>query len=311
MKAIILSKKGNVNQLKYTELPLPSIREGEVLVETKAIGINPIDLKTRNGKGVYTMLQNEDPIILGWELSGIVKKTCSEKFNEGDEVFGLVNFPGHGKTYAEFVACSANNLAKKPEEISHFEAAATSLAALTAYQALVYLAKLKSHHKILIHAASGGVGHFAIQIAKHIGAYVAGTSSIENRKFVLSLGANKHLDYKTDALEKEQKDYDIVLDTIGGQNIDRSIPLIKKGGILISIPSGMNNSVTEKASRNGIEGMKFTVQSNENDINVIAGYLQQGNLKPHISKVFNFEAIEKAHTQIASGHTVGKIIVNL
>jgi len=311
MRAIVLKKNGNVNQLNYTELPLPSLKEGEVLVQTKAIGINPIDLKTKDGKGIYIKLQDENPLILGWELSGVVTQSRSEKFIEGDEVFGLINFPGHGKTYAEYVACPATDLVKKPSNCSHFEAAATSLAALTAYQSLVHLGGLKSEQKILIHAASGGVGHFAVQIAKHLGAYVAGTSSEKNKEFVLSLGTDKHLDYKTDELEKEHNDYDIVLDMVGGDTIDRSIPLIKKEGILISIPSGKNNSVTEKASKNGIKGLKFTVKSDENDMKVIADYLQDGILKPHISKIIEFNAMEDAHAQIAAGHTVGKVIVKL
>lgn len=311
MRAIILSKNGNANQLKYTELPLPQLKEGEVLVQTKAIGINPIDLKTKKGKGIYPMLQEEDPLILGWELSGVVTQSRSEKLDEGDEVFGLINFPGHGKTYAEYVACPATDLVKKPSNRSHFETAATSLAALTAYQSLAHLGELKSGQKILIHAASGGVGHFAVQIAKHLGAYVAGTSSEKNKEFVLGLGADKHLDYKTDALEKEHKDYDIVLDMVGEDTIDRSIPLLKKGGVLISIPSGKNDAVTEKASKNGIKGLKFTVKSDENDMKVIADYLQDGILKPHISKIIEFDAMEDAHAQIASGHTVGKVIVRL
>ncbi|TXK75115.1 NADP-dependent oxidoreductase [Mesonia sp. K4-1] len=311
MRAIVLKIDGNVNQLNYTELPLPQLKECEVLVQTKAIGINPIDLKTKNEKGIYLMLQEENPLILGWELSGVVTQSRSEKFAEGDEVFGLVNFPGHGKTYAEYVACPAAHLAIKPSNPSHFEAAATSLAALTAYQSLVHLGGLKSGQKILIHAASGGVGHFAVQIAKHLGAFVVGTSSEKNREFVLGLGADKHLDYKTNALDKEHKDYDMVLDMVGGNTIDRSIPLIKKEGVLISIPSGKNDAVTDKASKNGIKGLKFTVKSDEDDIKVIADYLQQGILKPHISKIIEFDAMEEAHAQIASGHTVGKVIVRL
>ena len=311
MRAIILSKNGNVNQLKYTELPLPQLNKGEVLVQNKAIGINPIDLKTKNCNGIYPKLENENPLILGWELSGVVTQSRSEKFDQGDEVFGLINFPGHGKTYAEYVACPTAHLVKKPSNCSHFEAAGTSLAALTAYQSLVHLAGLKSGQKILIHAASGGVGHFAVQIAKYLGAYVTGTSSEKNKEFVLSLGAEKHLDYKTNALEKEHKDYDIVLDMVGGDTIDRSIPLIKKGGVLISIPSGRNDAVTKKATKNGIKGLKFTVESDENDMNIIADYLKKGILKPHISKIVEFDAMEDAHAQIASGHTVGKVIVRL
>ena len=310
METIILKKQKGQNKLRYAELPIPKIGEDEVLVQVKAIGINPIDLKTKDFKGIYERLKDQDPIILGWDVSGVVIKSNSANFISGDEVFGLINFPGHGKAYAEFIACPADHLAKKPKNCTHLETAATSLAALTAYQAMQKLG-VQSKDKVLIHAASGGVGHFAVQIAKYLSAFVVGTSSQKNKDFVMGLGADKHIDYHTDQLEKEVERFDIVFDPVGGETIDRSLSLMKKGSKIMSIPSGKNEEVIEKAQNNGKLGLKFTVASSREDIQTIANYLENGILKPHISNVYDFTQMQKAHEHLAAGHTVGKIVVEL
>jgi len=311
MKAIIIEQVGGTAELQIREIPVPDIENGEVLIQVKAISINPVDIKTRKGKGQYGAIQEDHPIILGWDVSGVVSQSKSDLFDIGDEVFGMVNFPGHGKGYAEFVASPATHLALKPGEISHEEAAAATLAALTAYQSLVNVARIQAGQKILIHAAAGGVGHFAVQIAKHFGAYVAGTSSAKNKDFVLGMGADEHIDYHTAQLEEHAKDFDIVLDTIGGDNIDRSLNVVRQGGILISIPSGLNDSVVEKSKAKGINGYTFKVASNGRDMQVIADYLQQGIVKTHVSETFGFEEMDKAHEQLESGRTVGKVVISL
>src|SRR5688500_852747 len=204
MKAIVLKDFGGADQLVIRDLPKPVIKENEVLVKAHAIALNPVDVKTRNGKGQAAKLKNEDPMILGWDVSGIIEATGSAvtKFSKGDEVFGMINLPGAGKAYAEFVAAPQEHIILKPSNITHEAAAAASLAAMTAWQALVDQAEIKSGQKILIHAASGGVGHYAVQIAKHFGAYVIGTSSAENKSFVLSLGADEHIDYRSVKFEE-------------------------------------------------------------------------------------------------------------
>jgi NADPH:quinone reductase-like Zn-dependent oxidoreductase len=311
MRAIILKHSGGTDQLQIKDIPVPPIENTEILVQVKAISINPVDVKTRSGKGVYDLIKDEHPIIPGWDVSGIVAQSESDLFNIGDEVFGMINFPGHGKTYAEFVAAPASQLALKPKEISHQEAAAASLAALTAYQALVKMADIQPGQKILVHAAAGGVGHFAVQIAKHFGSWVAGTSSGKNRDFILELGADLHIDYCTTQLEDGPKDFDIVLDTIGGDNIDRSLNVMKHGGTLISIPSGLNELVTEKAKAKDVSGYPFKVVSNGDDMNTIADYLKRGIIRAHISKTFDFDEIDKAHEQLESNRTIGKVVVTL
>ena len=196
MKAIVLKTPGGVENLTIQEVERPTIKSGEVLIQVKAISINPVDVKSRSGKGVYGRIKDENPLILGWDILGIVVESEDAKFKTGDAVFGMVQFPGHGRAYAEYVAAPASQLALKPQNITYEEAAAATLVALTAWQALVKNAQVQKGQKVLIHAASGGVGHMAVQIAKYLGATVVGTSSAKNRDYVLGLGADAHIDYQ-------------------------------------------------------------------------------------------------------------------
>ncbi|WP_200974813.1 NADP-dependent oxidoreductase [Echinicola sp. 20G] len=313
MKAIIIEKPGDVGSMKIVSIKKPLIQKDEVLIKTKAIGINPVDVKSRAGKGVYGRLKDIHPLILGWDISGVVVEVgdAVTDFSIGDEVFGMVNFPGHGQAYAEYVAAPAYHLALKPSNISHIDAAATTLAALTAFQAMTHQFSIKPGNRVLIHAASGGVGHFAVQLAKHFGAYVIGTSSAANREFVLGLGADEHIDYRSKKFEEATSDIDFVLDTIGGQNIDRSLEVVKPGGTIISIPTGLNAEVTQKAKNKGVNGFFFLVQSNGTDMKALAKLLEDGYLKPHLSASFPFVEMTKAHELQETGHVIGKLVVTL
>ncbi|WP_428659815.1 NADP-dependent oxidoreductase [Runella sp.] len=313
MKAIILKDFGGVEQLVQEEIPVPTLHDNEVLVKVKAFSINPVDIKTRNGKGAAARIKDQTPMILGWDISGVITEMGANvsDFKAGDEVFGMVNFPGHGKAYAEYVAVPASQLALKPENISHEEAAAATLAALTAWLAVVHSAKVQAGQKVLIHAASGGVGHFAVQIAHYLGAYVIGTSSAANRDFVLSLGADQHIDYKAQSLEKEVSEIDFVLDALGGETIDQSLKVIKPGGTIISMPSGANDLVTQKAEAKGVHGYPIMVHSSGKDMKDIADLLEKGILKAHVSKIVTFDQIAQAHHQVESGKTVGKVVVTV
>lgn len=313
MKAIVLKDFGGIENLILTENATPEIKDDEVLVQVKAISINPVDAKTRSGKGMAAKFKEFSPIIIGWDISGIIVETGSSvtDFKKGDEVFGMVNFPGHGQAYAEFVAAPSSHLSLKPVGISHEEAAAATLAALTAWQALTTHAKVKAGDKVLIHSAAGGVGHFAVQIAKHLGAYVLGTSSAENKDFVLSLGADEHIDYQAQRFEDVVHDADFVLDTIGGENMDRSINVIKPGGTLITIPSGKAEQIVEKSQAKGVNGIFFLVSSNGGDMKSIAELLEKGVVKSHVFKVFPFENMGEAHVQVETGKTKGKVIVTV
>ncbi|MCO5240388.1 MAG: NADP-dependent oxidoreductase [Chitinophagaceae bacterium] len=310
MKAWILQEPGGIQNMTLKDLPLPAIAEDEVLIAVKSVAINPIDVKTRAGKGLYGVLKADVPLILGWDVSGVVAETGNKvtTLKKGDEVFGMVNFPGHGKAYAEYVPAPAGHLTIKPADISHNEAAAASLAALTAWQALTPVQK---GQRVLIHAAAGGVGHFAVQIAKYRGAWVAGTASAANRDFVLRLGADKHIDYNAAPLNEQVSDIDFVLDTLGGDTIDRSLEVMKKGATIVSIPSGLNEMVSQKAAGKEMQGYTFKVRSSGKDMEAIAGLLQRGILQSHISHIYPFAEIPKAHAQIKSGRTRGKIVVTL
>jgi NADPH:quinone reductase-like Zn-dependent oxidoreductase len=309
MKAIILKQFGGTENLSVEELPVPITTEEEVLVKIKSISINPVDVKTRTGKGVSAILKNDNPMILGWDLSGTIETAGAKviNFKKGDEVFAMVRFPQSGKVYAEYAAVPASQLALKPADITHEEAAAACLAALTAWQSLTINYELKSGERVLIHAASGGVGHYAVQMAKYLGAYVIGTSSAANKDFVLSLGADEHIDYKAKPFESVVKNIDFVLDMIGGEYIDRSLKTIKKGGTIISIVSGLNDHVKERAEALGIQGFSTRVKPDGTNMQEIADLLERKILISHLQKIFPFDQMADAHLQIESGRTVGKV----
>jgi NADPH:quinone reductase-like Zn-dependent oxidoreductase len=313
MKAIILKEFGGVENLVKTEIPVPEFSDDEVLVKVKAFSINPVDIKTRSGKGVAAKLKETNPMILGWDFSGIVSDTgrSVSSYKKGDEVFGFINFPGPGKTYAEYVAAPESQLTIKPSNISFEEAAAASLAALTAWQILKDKAGINPGDNVLIHAAAGGVGHYAIQMSKYLGAYVIGTASGENKEFIMNLGASEHIDYEKQNFEEVVKDIDFVLDTRGGDYIDRSLKVLKPGGTIISIPSGASENVKEKAAAMGMNGEQFSVRPNGANMNEISNMLWEGVLKSHVSQRFSFDDIKSAHKQIETGKTRGKIVISL
>ncbi|MEJ2613644.1 MAG: NADP-dependent oxidoreductase [Ignavibacteriaceae bacterium] len=316
MKAITLKENGSVENFKLSEVDIPKIKDDEVLVKVKAISINPVDAFVRKNesslRGILRPGKDEDTFILGWDISGIVEKIGSnvKDFKENDEVFGMINFPGSGKAYAEYIAAPANQLAIIPANISFEEAAAATLTALTAWQALATYAKIKKGDKVLIHAASGGVGHYAVQLAKSFGAYVIGTASSPNRDFVLDLGADEFIDYTSEKFEDKINNADIVLDSIPGtEHLLRSIDAAKNGGRVVSIKSSFEGEIAEKAESKNLHTYRILVNSNGNDMKKIADLLKEGKIHSHISKKYEFEDIPKAHRQIETGKTVGKIVV--
>lgn len=318
MKAIVLNEPGGVENLVMSEIAVPEINEHEVLIKVKAISINPVDATLRkNSEFLHLILhlQNgEKPVILGWDVSGVVEATgkAVTRFRTGDEVFGMVNFTGHGKAYAQYVAAPENQLALKPDSISHVEAAAGTLAALTAWQTLVTIAGVKPGDKVLIHSAAGGVGHFAVQIAKHLGAYVIGTSSAANRDFVLSLGADEHIDYSKQRFEELVKDADLVVDSVRDINhLERSLQVVKSQGKLISLLAFPDERLYRKALMSRVFLYRMEVASGGKDMEAISDLLAKGRIRSHVSKTFSFDEIASAHAHIESGHTVGKIVVTL
>lgn len=320
MKAYILESPGPVSHLKLVELPVPEPGDNEVLIHTSAISINPVDIKTRNGHAIYPMLKANKPLVLGWDISGkvIAKGKAVTSLKVGDDVFGMVNFAGHGQAYAEYVVAPAEHLAIKPASISYIDAAAATLAALTAWQAFAVDTKVKPGSKVLIHAAAGGVGHYAVQIARYLGANVTGTSSLANRDFVLGLGANNHIDYHHQRFETLSQDYDIILETMGGDNFIRSLDAVKKTGTVINLVSDdqsirrefpSTESTVNIAKARGIHSIHSHVASSGNNMQQIATLMEQGIIKSHIYKTYTFDQLPETHIQIESGRTVGKLVV--
>lgn len=315
MKAIILNEVGSVDNLKYEDIPQPKIKSNEVLVKTISLSINPVDCKARANSGSLTWLFGEErPVILGWDLSGTIAEIGENvtNFKIGDAVFGMANFPGKGNAYAEFVAVPSTHLTLKPTNISYQEAASATLAALTAWQILVKKGNVKKDDIVLIHGASGGVGHYATQIAKHLGAYVIGTSSAKNKEFVLQNGADKHIDYTTENFSEIVSNADFVLDTLAGDIISKSIDVTKTGGIIVTIPSGnISNEDIEKAKSKGVDLSFVLVESSGSDMFQIARLLEDGILKSHVSKTFSFDDMRDAHLYLEKGRTVGKIAIDI
>ena len=315
MKAITLKKTGGTENLVLTELPLPNLLADQVLIKVKAIGINPVDAFVRqNQQALESYLQPKNgSIVLGWDISGTVTEVGNNatEFKIGDDVFGMVNFPGEGRAYAEFVAAPAKHMALKPANITHEEAAAATLAALTAWQALVTHAKVKKGDKVLIHAAAGGVGHYAVQIAKHFGAYVIGTASGKKEKFVKALGADEFVDHTKELFEERVKDADIVIDPIFGDHVLRSLDVVRSGGRVITLLTFFEGAIAEKAKIKKVFTHRLTVSSNGEDMKKLAALLALGKIRSHIMATYKFEDLANAHLQIETGKSTGKIVVTV
>jgi NADPH:quinone reductase-like Zn-dependent oxidoreductase len=314
MKAYILKEPGGADNLVLEEIEKPVIKDDEVLIETKAISINPVDAKVRPSNELLTLIMGteERPVILGWDIAGTVAAVGAavRGLEVGDRVFGMVNFPGQGKTYAEYVAAPANHLALIPDNLAFEEAAASTLAALTALQVLQ--PRINKGDRVLIHAGSGGVGHFAIQIARELGAHVISTSSAKNRDFILSLGADEHIDYREQKFEEILSDIDFVLDGIGGQVLENSLKVVKDGGGIVSLPTHEFTKELQSAADQRNVKLEFVlVQSSGDNMNTLKGMLETGKLKPHVSQTLPFKRMADAHRQIESGRTVGKLVVTL
>jgi len=318
MKAIVLTAIGGPENLIETDLPVPVINDDEVLVKVKAISINPVDAFARSNQDslnfVYQLKGDEQHIVLGWDISGVITRTGAavRKFKTGDAVFGMIKFVGQANGYAEYVAAPAWQLALKPDNISFEEAAGATMAALTAWDSLVIDGKIKKGDKVVIHGASGGVGHYAIQIAKYFDAYVIAVGSVPNKDFILSLGADEFIDYKTQVFEELVTDADLVHDAVWNddlRHIERSLKATKAGGTLLSLIVPFDNDLLAKLKAKNVTGHRVAVHANEDDLNAIAYLLAGGKIKTHVSKVFPFREMAKAHQHIQTKKAIGKIIV--
>lgn len=313
MRAVVLTGYGGIEKLVLTEIPVPTIQQDEVLVAVKSISINPADALVRANESLDWLFDGDDIKILGWDISGVVIEVGGEvsDFIVGDEVFGCLRHPGHGRAYAEYVAAPAAHLALKPANVTHDQAAATTLAALTALQPLQKVG-IKTGDRVFISAAGGGVGHFAVQLAKHFGAYVIAMASGSKKDFLHSLNVDVFIDYQTQRFEDLVKDIDIALEAVRGDNhVLQTLETLKQGGTLISLWSHITDIERAKAQQLGINALYNAVHSNGADMKFIAQLLASGALSPHISAIFSLDGIRNAHLAIESNRTQGKIIIKV
>jgi NADPH:quinone reductase-like Zn-dependent oxidoreductase len=308
MKAMVIHKYGGPEELTYEDMPVPDINPDDVLIRVYSTSVNPIDWKVRQGMRKEGA-QRSFPLILGWDVSGIVEKIGSgvNSFKTGDEVWGRPDTSRNG-TYAEFVAVRASEIAYKPQTIDHALAAAVPLAGLTAWQGIFDHGKLQTGQRILIHGAAGGVGSFAVQLAKWKGAYVIGTASGKNTAFLKELGADEVIDYKTEHFEEKLSGIDLVFDTIGGETQANSIKVLKNGGILVSTV-GIKDM--EALKPKGIHGEQYMAKSLPAQLKQLAELIDSGRLKPVIAETLPLNEAAKAHRISEEGHTRGKIVLKV
>jgi NADPH:quinone reductase-like Zn-dependent oxidoreductase len=306
MKAVVVHEYGGPEVLKYENAPRPEPKENEVLVRVIACGVNPADpliVSGRYAKEFGTHL----PLIPGYDVAGVVEKigTKVTKLKAGDGVYGYALFGGG---WAEYAVLAENEAALKPASIGYVEAAAVPLAALTAWQALLDVAQLSAGQTALIHGGSGGVGSFAIQIAKARGARVIATASTRNQDLLKQLGADVAIDYTTTKFEEVAKEVDVVLDPVGRDTLARSYAVVKKGGIITTLVARCDQAQLDKY---GIRGVSISVKPDANELAEITKLIEAKKIKPVVTQVLPLSDAVKAHEQAATKHTRGKIVLKI
>ncbi|MFE7112515.1 NADP-dependent oxidoreductase [Streptomyces sp. NPDC057575] len=307
MRAVFQKSFGGPEVLGVVETERPKPLPGEVLVKVHASAVNPVDVFVRSG--AFPLL-GEPPFGVGWDISGVVEEAGpGARFEVGDEVYGMPFFPRAATGYAEYVAAPSRQVARKPASLDHVHAAAIPLAALTAWQGLVQAAGVKEGDRVLIHRAAGGVGHFAVQIAKAHGAHVIAMASPARHDFVRGLGANEVIDYRTTDFTEAVKDADVVFDSTAQG--DLSLGVLRPGGVLISI---VEHADPELAVRVEAAGRRFAGISVEPDyaaLEAIANLVDAGLIRPHVEEAYPLEEAGKAHELVASGQVQGKIVLTV
>lgn len=308
MNAIHIHGYGKMEVLVEDKAPRPKPSLDEVLLGVHAAAVNPVDWKVRDGY-LKERRKSQLPMIRGWDVSGVVEAVGARVtgFKRGDAVFGMLDIMRNG-AYAEYTLASAQTIAHKPKAIDHVHAAAVPLAALTAWQALFEVADLQPGQTVLIHAAAGGVGHFAVQLAKWKGARVIGTTSASNLNFVRDLGADETIDYHARPFDKAVRNVDVVLDLIGGEVQQRSWPVIKKGGILVT---SLGVSSPNPAPKYGVRCEAVHVRPDATQLAQLAELIDRGNLKPVVDVVLPLAEAAKAHKLSQTGHVRGKLVLEV
>ena len=332
MKAFIVDRYGSNDGVRVGEIPDPELRDDDVLVQIHAASVNPLDFKIRDGK-LKRILPYRLPFILGNDLAGVVVRVGSgvRRFKPGDEVYARPETDRIG-AFAEFISIKEDAVANKPKALTMEEAASIPLVGLTAWQALIERANLKRGQKVLIHAGSGGVGTFAIQLAKHLGAIVATTTSTANLDWVKRLGADIVIDYRKDDFETILHDYDAVLDTLGGEALEKSLRVLKPGGKLISISGPpdpdfatdigstwilrlamrlLSYRIRRRAKRHHVSYAFLFMRPSGDQLREIGSLIDSGIIRPVVDRVFPFASTKEALAYVEKGRAKGKVIVKV
>ena len=315
MRAIVFDGAGSPDVLMPATVPVPTPLLSEVLVRVVAAGINPIDAKTRSGAGTFPALE-AFPSTLGFDFSGVVVASPYEThpFPPGTPVFGMVPFPRSGGTYAEYAVVPTLSVARKPAALSHVEAGGVPLAALTAWGLVVETAHAHEGQRMLIHAGSGGVGHFAVQLAAYFGAHVTATASARNAAWLRELGASVVIDYATTRFEDVAADVDVVIDLVGNVHDDtgtRSLDVIRPGGLYVLVPTGSWPGYAEAAAAASVRATGYKVIPDGGALATIARLLDSGAVQVYVDRVFDLDEAAAAHVELERGHTRGKIVLRV
>ncbi|MGW1768200.1 NADP-dependent oxidoreductase [Streptomyces sp. NPDC002073] len=314
MRAVGQDALGGPEVLKVVEAVRPEPGFAEVLVRVRAAGVNPTDSWHRATGGIAGLSGDAvPPVRLGWDLSGVVEAVGPGVtiFRAGDEVFGMPRHPVPAGTYAEYVVSPARHLAHKPAALTHTEAAALPLAALTAWQALVDTAGVRPGQRVLIHAAAGGVGHLAVQIAKARGAYVIGTASAAKHGFLRGLGADELVDYTTADFAETVRDVDVVLDAVGGAYGPRSLRTLRAGGVHVALASPAEAYLAAEAELLGLRAGFMAVEADGAGLREIAALVERGLLRAAVEAVLPLERVGEAHALMDTRRTSGKIVLTV
>lgn len=314
MRAAVASAPGSPDVFAMGQAPKPRMFNSEVLVKVIAAGVNPIDAKTRAGGGAAPGVTW--PAVLGYDFSGVVVATPFEAhpLAVGDEVYGMTIVPRGPGSYAEYVSVSSLSVTKKPSRLDFVEAAALPLAAITAWGIVVDVANAHPGQRILIHAAAGGVGHLAVQLARHFGADVTATGSAANADFLRGLGAGTVIDYHAARFEDVARDMDVVIDLVSNAHDNtgtRSLNSLRSGGLLINVPVGSWPTVIDDADRAGVRATTFRLAPDARVLESIRALVDAGHITVHVDRVFDLAQVAAAHEYLERGHTRGKIVLRV
>ncbi|MCF0087408.1 NADP-dependent oxidoreductase [Streptomyces jietaisiensis] len=314
MRAVTQKEFGGREVLSVEEVARPEPLPTEVLVRVHAAGVNPVDWKTREGQGMAGL--QSLPLTLGWDVSGVVEEVGFgvTTLAPGDEVYGMPWFPRAAGGYAEYVTAPARQWARKPASLDHVHAAAVPLAALTAWQILTDTARVRAGQRVLITAAAGGVGHFAVQFARHLGAHVIGTAGAGRHAWLKELGAQETIDYTATRFEEAASDVDVVVDLVGDTHDDtstRALKVLRPDGLLVAVPGGVSPELAAAARAAGVRATGYLVEPDGPALTTIAGLIDAGEVSVEVADTFPLERAAEAHAQGETGRTRGKLVLTV